>query len=166
VVSVDHATDDTLERYAMRPPPAPEVESLEEHLTVSLCVPGSTRIDGTLRGGDAFGGGENQAGRKRRIGAAGRGPVPGRVLWVNGLAAKKLRGAASLLRVILKSVAVSLGDLWHDRPSHMPWKCPATGSRDIELGRFKAHVLTAESREMESQQQAGIRHPFLQAYRR
>jgi hypothetical protein len=34
VVSVEHATDDTLERYAMRSPPAPESERLEEHLLV------------------------------------------------------------------------------------------------------------------------------------
>ena len=118
-----------------------------------------------MLGCDAFGG-EDQGERNRRRGAAGRGPVAGRMLWVTGRAAKKVRGAVSLLRVILKSVAVFSGDLWHDRLSHMPWKCPATGNRDIELGRFKAHVLTAESREMESQQQAGIRHPFLQAYRR
>lgn len=34
MVSVEHATDDTLERYSMRSLPAPEVESLEEHLLV------------------------------------------------------------------------------------------------------------------------------------
>jgi uncharacterized CHY-type Zn-finger protein len=31
---VEHAADDTLERYAMRTLPAPEVESLEEHLLI------------------------------------------------------------------------------------------------------------------------------------
>jgi uncharacterized CHY-type Zn-finger protein len=31
---VGHVTDDTLERYAMRPLPAPESERLEKHLLI------------------------------------------------------------------------------------------------------------------------------------
>ena len=34
MVSVEHATDVTLERYAMRTLPATEVESLEEHFLI------------------------------------------------------------------------------------------------------------------------------------
>jgi len=34
VVFVEHAAEDDLERYAMRTLPAPEVESLEEHLLI------------------------------------------------------------------------------------------------------------------------------------
>ena len=38
-----HATDDTLERYAMRTLPAPEVGSLEEHLL--MCAECRDRLD-------------------------------------------------------------------------------------------------------------------------
>ena len=42
---VQHATDDTLERYSMRTLPAPEVESLEEHLLI--CSECRDRLEST-----------------------------------------------------------------------------------------------------------------------
>jgi hypothetical protein len=61
VVSVEHATDDTLERYSMRTLPRPEVESLEEHLLI--CQPCRDRLKAT----DEFGAAMKAAGKIREI---------------------------------------------------------------------------------------------------
>ena len=42
---MEHVTDDTLERYAMRTLPAPESDHLEEHLLI--CQPCQDRLQAT-----------------------------------------------------------------------------------------------------------------------
>jgi hypothetical protein len=66
---VEHVTDDTLERYSHAVSASAGIRAPGRASADLFGVPGPASIHGSIRGGDAFGGGEDQRERYRRIGA-------------------------------------------------------------------------------------------------